>query len=341
MQHLIDTLKTDYEIEEDWDGNQYLGMTLDWDYKTRQVHLSMPGYVEKALARFGHPVPNRPQNQPHKHTIPTYGATVQYAKDEDTSRILSKEEKKYIQQVLGTFLYYGRAVDSTMLTALSSIASAQAEPTEDTLANIKIFLDYAATHQDAVLTYHASDMVLVVHSDASYLSEPKARSRAGGHFFMASNTENATNNGAVLNIAQLIKAVMSSAAEAELGALYINACEAVPMQNLLHEMGHPQPPTPMQTNNSTALGVVNSNIQPRRTKAMNMRFHWLRDREAQEQFKFYWRPGKTNLGDYWTKHHCAAHHVEKRNEILTPYSIVTALRASIARTPITNTARAA
>ena len=340
-QHLIDTLKTDYEIEEDWDGNRYLGITLDWDYKKRQVHLSMPGYVEKALARFGHQVPTRPQNQPHKHTIPTYGATVQYAKDEDTSRTLSKDEKKYIQQVLGTFLYYGRAVDSTMLTALSSIASAQAEPTEDTLINIKIFLDYAATHQDAVLTYHASDMVLVVHSDASYLSEPKARSRAGGHFFMASNTEDATNNGAVLNIAQLIKAVMSSAAEAELGALYINAREAVPMRNLLHEMGHPQPPTPMQTDNSTALGVVNSNIQPRRTKAMDMRFYWLRDREAQKQFKFYWRPGKTNLGDYWTKHHCAAHHVEKRKEILTPYNIVTALRASIARTPITNTARAA
>jgi hypothetical protein len=228
-----------------------------------------------------------------------------------------------------------------MLTALSSIASAQAEPTEDTLSNIKIFLDYAATHQDAVLTYHASDMVLVVHSDASYLSEPKARSRAGGHFFMASNTEDATNNGAVLNIAQLIKAVMSSAAEAELGALYINAREAVPMRNLLHEMGHPQPPTPMQTDNSTALGVVNSNIQPRRTKAMDMRFYWLRDREAQKQFKFYWRPGKTNLGDYWTKHHCAAHHIEKRNEILTLHNIITALRASIARTPITNTARAA
>jgi hypothetical protein len=301
----------------------------------------MPGYVEKALARFGHQVPTRPQNQPHKHTIPTYGATIQYAKDEDTSRKLSKEEKKYIQQVLGTFLYYGRAVDSTMLTALSSIASTQAEPTEDTLTNIKLFLDYAATHQDAVLTYHASDMVLVVHSDASYLSEPKARSRAGGHFFMATNSEDATNNGAVLNIAQLIKAVMSSAAEAELGALYINAREAVPMRNLLHEMGHPQPPTPMQTDNSTALGVVNQNIQPRRTKAMDMRFYWLRDREAQKQFKFYWRPGKTNLGDYWTKHHCAAHHIEKRNDILTPYNVVTALRASIARTPITNTARAA
>lgn len=191
-----------------------------------------------------------------------YGATVQYAKPEDRSRLLSKEEKKYIQQVIGTFLYYGRAVDSTMLTTLSSIASTQAAPTAETLANIKTFLDYAATHQDAIITYRASNMVLVVHSDASYLSEPKARSRAGGHFFMSADTNDPPNNGAVLNIAQLIKSVMSSAAEAELGALYINAREAVPQRQLLEEMGHPQPPTPIQTDNSTALGVVTSNIQP-------------------------------------------------------------------------------
>ncbi len=157
--HLINTLKKDYEVEEDWDGKRYVGITMDWDYKKREVHLSMPEYVECALARFGHSIPNKPQHQPHLHTIPTYGATVQYAKPEDTS---------------GVFLYYGRAVDSTMLTALSAIASAQAEPTEDTMKRCKLFLDYAATHQDAIITYHASDMVLVVHSDASYLSEPKA-----------------------------------------------------------------------------------------------------------------------------------------------------------------------
>ena len=104
------------------------------------------------------------------------------------------------------------------------------------MANTKLFMDYAATHQDAIITYRASDMVLVVHSDASYLSEPKARSRAGGHFFLSSDTKDSTNNGAVLNIAQLIKAVMSSAAEAELGALYINAREAVPQRQLLEEM---------------------------------------------------------------------------------------------------------
>ncbi len=115
-----------------------------------------------------------------------------------------------------------------MLTALSAIASAQAEPTEETITRCKQFLDYAATHQDAILTYKSSNMVLIVHSDASYLSEPKARSQAGGHFFLSSNSEDPANNGAVLNLAQLIKTVMSSAAEAELGALYINACEAIP-----------------------------------------------------------------------------------------------------------------
>ncbi len=185
---------------------------------------------------------------------------MQYAKQNNTSKTLSKDDKKYIQQVLRTFLYYGRTVNSTMLTALSSITSAQAKPTEETMANVKLLPDYAATHQDAVLMYHASNMVLVVHSNASYLRKPKARSQAGGHFFMSSDTKDPANNGAVLNIPQLIKAVMSSTAEAEMGALYINARKAVPMRNLLQEMGHLQPPTPMQTDNSTALGVVNSNI---------------------------------------------------------------------------------
>jgi hypothetical protein len=106
---------------------------MDWDYKNHQVHLSMPEYVDRALVRFDHPVPPKPQHQPHQHTIPTYGATVQYAKLEDTSCRLLPAEKKFIQEVIGVFLYYGRAVDSTMLTPLSAIASAQAEPTEETM----------------------------------------------------------------------------------------------------------------------------------------------------------------------------------------------------------------
>ena len=67
-------------------------------------------------------------------------------------------------------------------------------------------------------------------------------------------------------------------------------------------MGWPQPKTPIQTDNSTASGVVNKTIVPKRTKSIDMRFHWLRDRSAQGQFRFYWYPGKSNLGDYFTKH---------------------------------------
>jgi hypothetical protein len=144
---------------------------------------------------------------------------------------------------------------------------------------------------------------------------------------MSSDTKDPTNNGTVLNIAQLIKAVMSSAAEAKLSALYMNAREAVLQRQLLKVMGHLQPPTPKQTNNSTALKVVNSNIQPQQTKAMDMRFHWLQCREAQKQFHFFWHPGRTNLADYWTKHHCTAHHIEQRPQFLTPLSVITALQA--------------
>ena len=144
-----------------------------------------------------------------------------------------------------------------MLAALGSIATQQANPTELTLQKAKQLLDYAATHPDAIITYRASDMVLAGHSDASYLSESKARSRAGGHFFLAADTTYPDNNGAVLTVAKIIKAVMSSAAETELGALYINCREAIPARHQLKEVGHPQPPTPIQTDNTTALGVIN------------------------------------------------------------------------------------
>eukprot|EP00804_Cyclotella_cryptica_P018243 CCRYP_005972-RK/>CCRYP_005972-RK protein AED:0.51 eAED:0.38 QI:0/-1/0/1/-1/0/1/0/146 len=110
---------------------------------------------------------------------------------------------------------------------------------------------------------------------------------------------------------------MSSAAEAELGALYINAREAIPIRHLLTELGHAQPPTPIQIDNSTALGVVTNTIQPKRTKAMDMRFHWLRCRTNQKQFRTYWRAGATNLADYVTKHHAPIHHRTVRALYLT------------------------
>jgi len=142
--HLISVLQEHYAIVIDWDGTRYIGLTLDWDYSQHKVHLSMPGYINKALLRFAHEPPSKPQHQPHPSADKKYGETVQYAKALDNSPLLPPNCKTYIQQVLvlGVLMYYGRAVDATLLVALSSIASAQAAPTEFTLSLIKQLLDY-------------------------------------------------------------------------------------------------------------------------------------------------------------------------------------------------------
>jgi hypothetical protein len=152
------------------------------------------------------------------------------------------------------------------------------------MKKVQHFLDYAFTHPDAILTYHASDMDIAGHSNASYLSKSKVRSRAGGHFYMSNNTAKPPDNGAILTIAQIIKAVMSLAPEpeAEVGALYINCRDAIPTSHTLEFMGHPQPLTSMQTDNNTALGVVNNNVI-KKLKAMDMKYHWLCNRECQGQ----------------------------------------------------------
>ena len=109
---------------------------------------------------------------------------------------------------------------------------------------------------------------------------------------------------------------MSSTAEAELGALFINAKTAVSMRQTLKELGHPQPQTPIQTDNSTPHALLTNKILPKALKAMDMRFHWLQCRNAQDQYRFYWRPG-THLADCRTNHHPASHHKLFHPQILT------------------------
>jgi hypothetical protein len=303
LDHLIKSLEKHYNVTVDKDGREYVKIELDWDYEKREVHLSMIPYLQKALRQFDNVIPTKFQDSPYPHVEMTYRAKQQFA-EYDTSAPVGKEEQKHVQQVTGKFNWYARSVDSTMLTPISALASQQSKPTVETMKRVQHFLDYAATQEPAVLTYRASDMILAIHSDASYLNEPNARSRAGGHHFLSENVPHPANNGAIHNVAEIIKAVMSSAAEAELGSLYLNSRKGVEERNILEEMGHPQPPTPVQTDNLTAEGIINSRVQPKRTKAMDMRFHWLRDRAVnQQQFRFYWRPGALQRGDYWTKHH--------------------------------------
>jgi hypothetical protein len=325
VHHLIAALKENYELTEDWTGSLYTGITLDWDYENGTVDLSILGYYEKALRRFQHNAPAVPEDAPHAWMLPSYGAAVQYAEDADTSTPISDAQKKRVQEIIGTFLFAARAVDPTLLVALGSIATQQANCTEKTMKAITHLLNYVATHPEPMICFKCSDMKLEIATDSSYLSETKSPSRAGGYHYL-SNLRPARPilpedplpmmNGPVHVHCSIMAMIVSSAAEAETGGAYNNGKDAIPLRIALKEMGHPQPATPIECDNTTAVGIVNDPLRQRRSKAMDMRFYWIKDQQQQGQFQLYWHPGSTNRSDYFTKHHSPAHHRIMRQQYI-------------------------
>ncbi len=132
-QHLLDTVRQFYKCSCNWDGNRYCGLTIKWDCNGQKVHLSMPNYGNKALARFQHTPPQKQHDQPYPHVKPTYRAKKQYSQVEDNSPALDKAGKKFIQEVCGVSLYLAQAVNGGLLPVLSSLASQQANPTVKTM----------------------------------------------------------------------------------------------------------------------------------------------------------------------------------------------------------------
>jgi hypothetical protein len=185
----------------------------------------MPGYIKAALHKYQHAAPARPEHAPHTWNPPIYGAKTQYVEDETTSPALSDKDVNKLQHLTGTLLYYARDVDSTLITPINVLASEQSRATAVTADKVIKLLNYCNTHPEKKIGYHASDMILHIHSDAYYLSEKEAKIRAGGFFYMGSstNTDKKLTNGAILIISKVFKHVMSSAAEAEIGAVFINA----------------------------------------------------------------------------------------------------------------------
>ena len=172
-----------------------------------------------------------------------------------------------------------------MLTALSIIATEQTQGTHTTKAKTEHFLTYAASHPNATIKFYKSDMILKIHSDASYLSERQGQSRAGGHFYLG-NREDTSNppNGPILNTTGILANIMSAALEAEAAALFTNMKEGVIQRIALEEMQWPQPPTPIIVDNSTAAGLTRDTIKANKSWAMDMRLHWIQDRAQQRQF---------------------------------------------------------
>ncbi len=135
------------------------------------------------LQEYEQVVPLKVQTCPYSPEPKKFGTEAQSSLPPDSSPKLDAKGIKRVQQIVGSILYYARAVDMTVLMALSAIAVEQTKATEKTMSRCIQLLDYLAGHSEAKVRFHASDMILNIHSDTSYLSEAKAHSRTCGHFF--------------------------------------------------------------------------------------------------------------------------------------------------------------
>jgi hypothetical protein len=260
--HLRNALLKTYELTTDWAATVYSGMTLKWDYRNRTCDISMPGYVSNVLSKFQHDAPKHTQHTPSRYVTPVYGANTQYATKDETPPLTAKQCLT-IQKVTGYVLYYARVVEPTVLMPLNGIATEQTKATEKTQADTNQLLDYLATHPDATIRYHVSDMLLYNHSDASYLSVSSARSRLGGLFLCGDKSPQQDNlNGSILNVSSVINNVVASAAESEVGACFHKS--GALLRVTLTELGHIQPPKPLFTDKSTAFGILNETIKQKR-----------------------------------------------------------------------------
>ena len=202
-----------------------------------------------------------------------YGSTApQLEHQAPESPNLSPTEANTVKQVVGTFLYHARAVDPTMLMALKSITVEQVNITESTTKSVTQLLNYAATHPEPIKRYNTSGMILHIHSDASFLSEPGAKRRAGGYNYLSTASADPKKappkqppfNGPVHAECTTMINILASATESEIGSLFVNCQRGALTHIVLIEMGHDQPPTPAVTDSATGDGFVNDNILQRR-----------------------------------------------------------------------------
>ena len=330
-QHLLNALTQHYKISTDWQGHNYCGLSLHWNYKDEYVDVSMPGYVAKQLERYQHPRPAKAQYAPHRWSLPSYGQTPKSIQ-QDMSTKLDIKDTKLVQSISGAFLFYGRAVDPTILPALTEIASQQAQPTVNTMSKCKMLMDYLYTYPNAVIRYKKSKMILYVDSDAAYLVLPKARSRVAGHYFLGdapppspNRPNHKTTNGPIHTVCKGLRNVVSSAAEAETGAAFHNSKQVIIIRRLLDTLGHPQhvDGTPFKMDNAVTTGFIYDNIKRKQSKTWDMNYNWMRDKEVHKLIRYYWDKGVNNDADYFSKHHPPKHHIQQRPKYILKGNLLT------------------
>ena len=297
---LIRCLQLYYTLTIKMDATKFLGLTVAVDHVAREVRLSAPGVIPKALKQFAANSTSVARS-PAVYQPPRFGSAAQVPDSPDTSPLLTPDEHHRLQQLGGILLYYCLVIDSTGLPAVTAIESALANATQLTQHAADRLLAYFRNYPDNILVLKACEMRLHTQSDASYCTRSHGRSVAGGIAYLG-NSDPTEINGPIMVHSSVIQNVMASIGEAEYAAAFHTAQMAAGLRKTLSDLGYPQPPTYILVDNKVAHGIAsNTTIEPKRTKSIDMQYHWLRDRVQLQEFIVIWRKGMYNLADFFTK----------------------------------------
>ena len=305
LKSVLDSVGYGFTIEDTNNTSvDFCGIQITHDIKTHAVSKSMQQYRKRKLKEFGfeHCIP---EEHPYKHTDKDFKkAGKQTATPEDDSPKATTAQLAEIQAKLGSLRWLIDCVMPELKLALERLAARLGNPTIQLLEAIDHLWRYIA-HPDRAnpcIVYTPQIMQLGVFSDASFSSESRSRSRAGGIIFVGElNQENTPVSSPIAVVSEVIKGVCDSAAEAEYMAVHSIMKAAVPIKYLLEDMGYKQNPVIHRCDNQCAVGLANNTVNDKRTKHIHRKVHWVQDQVAQSIFKVIWEKGTTNCADYMTK----------------------------------------
>ena len=284
-----------YKITTNELGDEYTGLTLKWDYEKRTLDISIPGYVEDFLLKLGfHDL--KGADSPGVYTPPLLGRKGSHMADITEYTPCTDDEKLLVQKVVGKCTYYGGAVDPSIVHAVNDIATSGF--TSNSMTKMMRLVNYLSRYPNASIRYNASDMTLKAYSDASFLSETGARSKTGYMFYLG---ELSARSAPIECATSIIPVIVSSVGEAEYAGVFAAAQRGIGIKDTLSALGHIQGATEIKCDNACAVGLANSNIKEKMSKAIDKDFHWVRDRVNRGQYKVTWEEGKSNRADFFTK----------------------------------------
>ena len=314
--HFIDAVEKVWKVKVNWNGDKFLGLNIKWDYDpiNPTAKISNTTAIPDSQKRFFSDQKLKGCETPSIYTHYNYKGYTDEAKAPDPIPVPEKTE--FVQQFTGTYSHLARTVRYDLVPAVNSIAESQSAPTTQTLKDIDKLANYTARYPEAYLLFKATDMILRVHYDSSL--KPHARHKAGVVLYLSNKNAAPEDIG---NITEVISkkptGEVASIAEGEYCTQFLAGQVAIHHRNILEAINYPQPPTEFFGDNTTAIGIANDKMKPKKSKAFDKSYHWFRGQVRQGIFISKHIPSQLNVADYFTKALQKAEHKRQVINIIT------------------------